>query len=143
MDLILRPFRDDDLPSLFAHQLDPEATAMAGFPSRDQEAFMAHWARLKADPTISTAIVEVDGQVAGNLGSWVDDDLRLVGYWFGREFWGRGIATQAVRAFVASIPDRPLHAYVAVHNAASMRVLVKCGFVPVSRDDDEVLYELS
>jgi RimJ/RimL family protein N-acetyltransferase len=143
VELRLRPFCEDDLPALFAHQLEPEATAMAGFPSRDAEAFAAHWARLGSDPTVETAVVEVDGVVAGNVGSWVEDGRRLLGYWIGREFWGRGVATEAVRAFVASTRDRPLHALVATHNAASMRVLEKCGFVAVSRDDDEVLYELS
>lgn len=143
MELHLRPFREDDLPVLFVHQLDPTATAMAGFPSRDEEAFVSHWAGLEADPTVVTEIVEVDGQVAGNVGSWVEDDRRLLGYWIGREFWGRGVATEALRAFVGTLGDRPLYAYVAVHNAASMRVLEKCGFVEVSRDDDEVLYELS
>ena len=143
MDLRLRPFRDEDLPALFDHQLDPEATAMAGFPSRDEVAFTAHWARLVSDPTVATTVVEVDGRVAGNLGSWVDDDRRLLGYWIGREFWGRGVATEALRAFVGTLADRPLYAYVAVHNAASMRVLEKCGFVEGARDDEDVLYELS
>lgn len=142
MEVRLRPFADEDLPALFAHQLDPEATAMAGFPARDEDAFRAHWARLAADPTVVTAVVEVDGRVAGNLGSWVEDDRRYVGYWFGREFWGRGIATEALRAFVEDVPDRPMYAHVVPHNAGSTRVLERCGFTPVSRDGDEVLFEL-
>lgn len=142
MEVRLRPFADEDLPALFAHQLDPEATAMAGFPARDEDAFRAHWARLAADPTVVTAVVEVDGRVAGNLGSWVEDDRRYVGYWFGREFWGRGIATEALRAFVEDVPDRPMYAHVVPHNAGSIRVLERCGFTPVSWDGDEVLFEL-
>jgi RimJ/RimL family protein N-acetyltransferase len=142
LDVRLRPFRDDDLPVLFTQQLDPEATAMAGFPSRDEEGFRAHWARLIADPTMLTAVVEVDGAVAGSLGSWLEDGRRYVGYWFGREFWGRGIATAALAAYLDELGERPLYAFVATHNTGSIRVLEKCGFALVSRDPEERLYEL-
>ncbi len=57
----------------------------------------------------------------------------------GREHWGRGIATASVRAFIAEIPDRPLHAYVAEHNVASMKVLVANGFVQVGRHEGEAV----
>src|SRR5205085_7095250 len=40
----LRPVRESDLPVLFEHQADPEAARMAAFPSRDRQAFIAHWA---------------------------------------------------------------------------------------------------
>ena len=38
--------------------------------------------------------------------------------------------------------ERPLHALVALHNAGSIRVLEKCGFVRVAEDEEEVLLEL-
>lgn len=142
MDVRLRPFRDEDLPVLYVQQLDPEATAMAGFPARDEEAFRAHRARVIADPTTVNAVVEADGDVAGSVGSWLEDDRRYVGYWFGRAFWGRGIATAALGAFVEQLQERPLHAFVASHNVGSIRVLEKVGFTLVSREPDELLYEL-
>ena len=40
--------------------------------------------------------------------------------------WG---ATEAISAFVRLEQTRPLYAGVAKHNAASIRVLQKCGFV--------------
>jgi RimJ/RimL family protein N-acetyltransferase len=141
-EVTLRSYLPTDLPILFAFQLDPEATAMADFPSRDEEAFAAHWAKILADPTTRNSIVEVDGEVAGSLGAWPADGRRYVGYWFGRAFWGRGVATAALRAFVAEVDERPLYAYVAVGNVASQRVLEKCGFVPIERDEAEILYEL-
>ena len=52
-----------------------------------------------------------------------------VGYWFGRPFWGRGFATEAVSAFVAEA--RALGQLKAGHfvdNPASGRVLAKSGF---------------
>ena len=42
---------------------------------------------------------------------------------------GRGIATEALSAFLLLESTRPLYAGVAKHNAASIRVLQKCGFV--------------
>jgi RimJ/RimL family protein N-acetyltransferase len=41
---------------------------------------------------------------------------------------GRGVATQALAAFLGLEPVRPLYAGVAKHNVASIRVLQKCGF---------------
>jgi len=53
---------------------------------------------------------------------------REVGYWIGREHWGRGVATAALAAFVAEVTERPLFAHVVNSNAGSIRVLEKCGF---------------
>ena len=82
---------------------------------------------LADDSAIARAIVE-QGEVVGNVGSWVADGERLIGYWIGREHWGRGIATRAVADLVAEIAERPVHACVVEHNRASIRVLEKCGF---------------
>jgi RimJ/RimL family protein N-acetyltransferase len=72
--------------------------------------------------------IVADGVVAGNIGCWPQDGQRLLGYWVGREFWGRGVATKAVALLVDEVPIRPLYAHVAVHNVGSIRVLEKCGF---------------
>jgi uncharacterized protein (DUF849 family) len=133
----LRDVASADLAIFYAHQQDPEAAQMAGFPSRDWEAFNAHWARVLADGANITKTVLAGGQVAGNIACFPQDGEHLVGYWLGREFWGRGIATAALRAFLGSLPLRPLTAYVARHNGASRRVLEKCGFVLESEDEAE------
>ena len=70
----------------------------------------------------------VNGQVAGNIGSWPQDGVRLVGYWLGKEHWGKGVATRALIEFLHLVTERPLYAHVAKHNAGSIRVLEKCGF---------------
>jgi len=51
MTVTLREVTQEDLPIFFAHQLDAEATRMAAFPSRDRDAFMAHWARIMSKET--------------------------------------------------------------------------------------------
>ncbi|HET7512890.1 MAG TPA: GNAT family N-acetyltransferase [Chthoniobacterales bacterium] len=150
--MVLREVVDSDLPIFFEHQRDPEAVRMAAFPSRDRDAFMAHWAKVRSEPSNITRTIVWNGQVAGHIGSWIGENHRLIGYWIGPELWGRGIATAALAAFVGEIKERPLHAFVASHNAGSIRVLEKCEFVPSPEHDSgiagedgihEVLYTLA
>lgn len=101
---------------------------MAAFPSRDQDAFLAHWRKILADPNVVTRAIVCDGRVAGNVVCWQESGKLLIGYWLDRNFWGRGVATRAIRDFVSELPTRPLYAHVAKHNLASIRVLEKCGF---------------
>jgi RimJ/RimL family protein N-acetyltransferase len=124
----LRDVEDGDLELFYQHQADPVATEMAQFPSREREEFMAHWAKIRADPGNDLQTIVADGVVAGNLMSWDQEGERELGYWIGREYWGRGIATAALALFLDKLTIRPLHAYVAAHNAGSIRVLEKCGF---------------
>ena len=129
MKVTLRAVSPADVDLFYVHQADPVGAAMAAFPSRSEAAHADHWRRLLADGSLLTRTIEADGQVAGNIGSWRDGDRRLVGYWLGREFWGRGIATVALRQLVAELDERPLWAYVAATNAGSIRVLEKSGFI--------------
>jgi RimJ/RimL family protein N-acetyltransferase len=118
-----------DLPVFFDDQCDPVALQMANFSPRDHDEFMAHWATIMADRSGICRTVVVDGEVAGNVASFEHAGRREVGYWLGRSFWGRGVATAALSAFLAVEKTRPLHAGVVAHNAGSVRVLEKCGFV--------------
>ncbi len=134
----LRDVTEDDLPILFLHQIDPQATQMAAFPPRDQEAFTAHWTKILADPSCLKKLILFGDAIAGHVGSFERSGEREVGYWIDREYWGRGIATRALEIFLAEETRRPLHAHVAKHNIASLRVLEKCGFVPVREESDSV-----
>lgn len=133
-EIELRAVTTEDVDTFFEHQADPVASAMAAFPSRDLDAHREHWSKLLADPSKITRAIVVNGTVVGNLGSWVSEDEREVGYWIGREHWGRGIATAALTLFLDEVEGRPLVAWVAEHNAGSIRVLEKCGF---TRADDQ------
>lgn len=128
-EVSLREVEPGDLPRFFEHQSDPEAVSMAKAPVRGRESFMAHWSGILADPLVTVKTVLYGDVVAGYVASWGDGEERLVGYWMGRETWGRGVATRALEVFLAVVPRRPLMAYVAVDNVASRRVLEKCGFV--------------
>jgi RimJ/RimL family protein N-acetyltransferase len=143
MGSVLRDVVESDLDAFFEHQRDPEATRMALFPARDRESFDAHWRRVLADETATKKTIVHEEEVAGNVVSWSQDGRRLVGYWLGSSFWGRGLATRALAELVAEVDARPLHAWVARSNVASIRVLEKCGFaVAGSRTElDEKLGE--
>ena len=138
-DVVLRDVHDTDLALFFEYQRDVEATGMAAVPARESEAFHDHWRRIRRDESVVIRTVLVDGEVAGNILSFPKDGRREVGYWLGRAFWGRGIATRALELFVEQLDERPLYAYVARHNTASMRVLEKCGFARLEEADDGVL----
>ena len=129
----LRPVEDADLPLFFAWQADEESFRMAGVPSRDEEAFAAHWARNRSNPANTMRTIVADGVVVGNVVSWSGDEGRMVGYWVGKEHWGRGIASAALRLYLDVDRHRPMLATVAEHNAGSRRVLEKAGFQLVSQ----------
>ncbi len=133
----LRDVVPDDLPVFFEHQSDLDAARLAAFPPRDQQSFMAHWRRTLDDDTVLAKAILVDGQVAGNIVSFIyTGQRREVGYWLGRKFWGRSIATRALELFLELEITRPLYAFAAQHNAASIRVLEKCGFRLVGPGDE-------
>jgi RimJ/RimL family protein N-acetyltransferase len=132
--ILLRDVTDSDLPILYEQQHDPEATAMAAFPARDRESFMAHSARIMADESVIYKVILFDGRVAGSIVSWEMAGEREVGYWLGKEYWGKGIATQALADYVKLVTQRPLYAHVAQHNVGSRRVLQKCGFKVIGED---------
>jgi RimJ/RimL family protein N-acetyltransferase len=138
----LRPVEDADLPILYEHQADPQAAAMAAYPSKSLPDFMTHWAAIRTDPTNITRTIEADGIVVGNMLSWIDDDHRDVGYWIGRAWWGRGYASRALALLLEEIAERPLFAHVVEANIGSQRVLERCGFVRAGSTEADELVEL-
>ncbi|MEU0089789.1 GNAT family N-acetyltransferase [Kribbella sp. NPDC006257] len=128
-EVSLRALTEDDLPTIFAFNSDPVAAEMVGMPLRDEETFYAHRARNMANPLNQMFAILVGDEVVGDLVSWPDEEgHRRVGYWLGRQYWGRGIATAALTAFLTEQPERPLYADVSKANPGSLRVLQKCGF---------------
>ena len=133
----LRDVADDDLPTFFDQQLDSDANHMAAFTSKDptdKDAFSVHWKKIRGDDTITLKTVLLGEVVAGYIASFERFGDREVSYWFGRTFWGKGVATRSLLEFLGHVATRPLYARVAKDNVASIRVLEKCGFT-VSGDD--------
>lgn len=152
----LRPVTPADLSIFFEQQLDPEANRMAAFTVPDppnRAGFDAYWGHILSDGKTTARTVLYDGQVAGNVMSFVMFGLPSVSYWIGKEYWGKGIATAALAELLKMVPVRPLYARAAQDNLASIRVLQKCGFRITGEDRgyanargavvDEYILELS
>jgi len=95
-EFFLRDVVNDGPPIFFEQQLDQEANYMAAFTAKDptdQEAFTAHWHRILADTTVIIKTIVFNGQVVGSVLGYEDEGRPEVGYWLGKEFWGKGLAT--------------------------------------------------
>ena len=136
-EVSLRPVQPEDLDIYFENNRDPEAVQMAAFTAKDpddREAFDAHWARIMASETVIIRTIEYGGRVAGSILKYEMEGDAEVSYWIGREFWGKGIATAALRQFIEELAVRPLYGRAAYDNLGSMRVLEKCGFERAGTD---------
>ncbi|MEU8791360.1 GNAT family N-acetyltransferase [Streptomyces sp. NPDC048643] len=135
MQVRLRDVRDSDLPVFFAQTNDPEGCRMAAFTAKDpsdEGMFQDHWARIRQDPAIVMRAVVGDGdgeEILGHASVFGPPEEREVTYRIGREYWGRGVATAALRTLLGIATERPLYARAAADNLASIQVLKKCGFV--------------
>ncbi len=100
----------------------------------DRGAFDAHYERVRSDPSNTLLAIEDDGEFVGTIGSYTLEGRREVTYWIAPARWGQGLASQALRAFLAIETTRPLYGRVADHNAASAKVLTRAGFVEVGSE---------
>lgn len=84
----------------------------------------------------TTRVIEYQGEFSGLVGitpqSGWRDHLGEIGYWVGKEYWGKGIATSALQQMTdfgfSSLQLKKLYASVLAPNVASMRVLAKCAY---------------
>jgi RimJ/RimL family protein N-acetyltransferase len=134
MTLKLRALDTGDLETLFAWESEPRAVRMAAFTRADpadRAAFDAHYERVRSDPANTLRAIEDDGEFVGTVCSFTMDGDRDVAYWINPALWGRGVASQALHAFLAIETTRPLYGRVAEHNHGSAKVLSRNGFVQI------------
>lgn len=110
-----------------------ENTARIPFPYREADA--ESWiAGANATPDNMTYLVTLtDGTIIGSCRLDLDEEpMPDIGYWLGTPYWGKGYATEAVRALVdhafEDLDHKALHSSARVTNPDSRRVLEKCGF---------------
>lgn len=135
----LREIEPADLEIFYVHQCDPVAIRMAAFVGKDphdKPAFLAHWDKILHSAQITQRTILADGRVVGHIACYPSGPDREVTYWLGREFWGQGIATQALAGLLRLVADRPLLARTATDNLASLKVLQKCGFTITGQNRD-------
>ncbi|MFF8988737.1 GNAT family N-acetyltransferase [Streptomyces sp. NPDC014983] len=138
MEIVLRTVEDEDLPVFFRQMTDPVSLRMAAFGPEDptdRTAFEDRFKRIRTSLAVIRTVL-ADGRVAGSAAVYGEPGEREVTYWIDRAYWGRGVATAALRALLTEVPERPLYARAAADNAASLRVLAKCGFRESTRARD-------
>ena len=136
-NVTIREVESSDLETFYAHQLDPAAIRMAAFVGQDRTdkvVFAAHWAKILSSALNTNRTIVADGQVVGHIACYPHEGHPEVTYWLGREFWGRGIATQALTLMLQLVVDRPIFGRAATDNFGSIRVLQKCGFKIIGKD---------
>jgi RimJ/RimL family protein N-acetyltransferase len=77
-------------------------------------------------------VITFDGAPIGICSVDLREDGPELGYWLGVAYWGRGFATEAVRALIdhafGDLEHETLISGARVNNPSSRRVLEKCGF---------------
>jgi len=136
---VIRSLRPDDAESLarYANNRRIWRNVRDRFPHpyslEDAQRFIA---TARDEPQETVFAIEVDAQAVGSIGVRLKDDVERgngeLGYWLGEPFWGRGLMTAAVQAFVPfALREyllRRIEAWVYEWNLASARVLEKAGF---------------
>lgn len=142
----LRPFRLEDAESLTRHannrKISMRLRDRFPYPYLLQDAKRFLSAVMMRDENANEFVlaIEVNGEAVGGIGVILGTDIERIsgelGYWLGEEYWGRGIATEAIRQFAPWAMERfqlgRLHADTFHDNPASARVLEKAGFVKES-----------
>ena len=137
--LILRRPRLEDAEAIFyRYASDRDVTRFLGWARHESldatRAFLqfseAEWARWPAGPYL--VVSGEDGRLLGSTGFGFETAYRAsTGYVFAKDEWGKGYATEALRAVVEiarGIGLIRLYALCHLENLPSWRVLEKCGF---------------
>ena len=152
----LRPVLASDIDLFFEHHLElrpmPTGASAADLASR-KATFVDRWEQMLSDERVLARTILWKGAVAGYVAYLIQRDKPSISCWLGRDYWGKGLATQGVRGFLDLIEQRPVYARVAFDNLAAMQVLRHTGFAIVGHDSffseahgyeiDEIILALS
>ncbi len=144
--LILRPFCESDLDDLYEYASVPGVGEMAGWKHHENKAKSKEILQMFINEDKVFAIVfKEDNKVIGSLGVekyGLEDKLtefdgylgREIGYVLSKDYWGRGIMPEAVKAVIDYLfNDLDLDFLTCGYydfNNQSKRVQEKCGFKP-------------
>lgn len=128
---------ESDLEILFEFQLDEEANYLAAFTPKDpsdKTAYIEKFTKHINDPTINMWTIIVDDMIAGSIAKFVMEGNAEITFWIDKEYWGQGIATNALKNFLKLEETRPIRGRAAYDNFASQKVMEKCGFKKTGTD---------
>ena len=142
--LLLRPWRAEDAPALYALASDRRGGPAAGWPPHRSEAESLDVIRtIFAAPETYAVVLRADERLIGCVGLLdaahshfpIGASDAEVGYWLGVPWWGQGLMTETLGALVRraflTLGRETLWGSHFRENVASHRVMVKCGFRPV------------
>lgn len=135
--IFLRPTQLSDLDILFQFQTDKEGGYLAAFMPKDptdKNAYLEKFTKLLSDPTVNNRTIMLDNSIVGSIASFMMQGDREITYWIDRKYWGKGIATKALKQFLLIETIRPIFGRVAFDNFGSQKVLEKCGFTKIGTD---------
>jgi [ribosomal protein S5]-alanine N-acetyltransferase len=136
----IRPWREGDETALVRHADDTAIWSQVRdlFPTPYTREDAEQWIELAGeDAEITDFAIEVDGEAVGGIGYAQQADVNRcsaeIGYWVGKAWWGRGIATEALTALSDAVfalhPEIVrIYAVPFADNIGSRRVLEKCGY---------------
>ena len=139
-NFILRPYKKEDEKSLIKNINDKDIyknTLKIPYPYKPKHAkqWIAHCKNLakKKRKTEVVFAIDINSSVIGNTSLMnIDNHKAEIGYWLGKKYWGRGIATEVVRLITIfgfnKLKLKRIYALVFVKNKASARVLEKNGY---------------
>ncbi|WP_118953237.1 GNAT family N-acetyltransferase [Taibaiella helva] len=133
----LRPTEIADLAVLFQFQLDKEANYLAAFTSKDpldKEAYLEKFTKHLNDPTINMQTILLGDTIVGSIAKFETRGDTEITYWIDKSYWRKGIASAALKSFLAIEKTRPVFGRVAFDNLGSQKVLEKCGFIRLGTD---------
>jgi ribosomal-protein-alanine N-acetyltransferase len=136
--LVLSPPTPADAEAIFErYASDAEVTRYVGWPrhrtvedTREFLAFsLAQWERLGAGPYLIRA--RDSNQLVGGTGLDLHEAEAMTGFVLAKDAWGKGYATESLRAMIAvarRIGLRRIYALCHPDHRRSQHVLEKCGF---------------
>lgn len=140
--LLLRRARRDDLDALHAILSDPRAMRYMGRLPHDRLEQTAEWIEELLAPQGGNRdlfLAEHKGRVIGRLGIWQRPEI---GFAFHPAYWGRGLASEALGAFIqhifATTTLAEITADVDPRNTACLTLLTRLGFVITGEAKDTV-----
>lgn len=147
--LLLRPWQESDLNDFYEYASVAGVGEMAGWKHHTSIEESREILQLFIKSKFVFAIVDKKtGKVIGSISlhpSWANDDpkykhlkLKEIGYVLAKDYWGRGLMPEAVKAVIKyAFKELALDALTVGHfstNHQSRRVIEKCGFKFVKQD---------
>jgi ribosomal-protein-alanine N-acetyltransferase len=136
-NITLTKTQKEDLEAFFQFQLDQEANYLAAFTAKDpndKEAYIEKYSRHSIDPTINMQTIRINDQIVGSVAKFMMRGETEITYWIDKQYWGKGVATTALKELLKLEETRPIYGRVAFDNYGSQKVLEKCGFEKIGMD---------